>query len=109
MWQNWRWPHGDGAPGSRIDPGLLAGRDVSYLRGRTRPKPAELERVEVRDQVVHLLVGEVERRGRGGLVVELDDLAQRRECAVVHVRRGVRDVAQLRRVERVRRVGGTRV
>src|SRR3954451_24049907 len=64
------------------------------------PPQRLLQRLQVVDELLLLDLGEAERAARDRVaVVEVDDLAQRLEDAVVHVRRGVAHVAQLRRVE----------
>ena len=81
------------------------------------------ERLQERDEVVLLRLGQAEVAEHAALlvvgevavaVVEVDDLAQRHLAAVVEVRRGQRDVAQLGHLERaahlvVRRAGPARL
>src|SRR3954464_3211948 len=86
---------------------VMRPREFASVRAVTR---AFLESFQIVDELVLLGVCEPERTARYRVeVVEVDDLAQRLEDAVVHVGRGVAHVAQRRRVEALRHARRPRV
>src|SRR3954447_7076860 len=86
---------------------VMRPQECASVRARTR---AFLESFQIVDELVLLGVGEAERSARDRVdVVEVDDLAQRLEDAVVHVGRGVAHVAKLWRVEPLRDARRSRV